>query len=107
MGVVDHAQQRPVGGHLRQQSQRGQAGEEPVHTRGLRQTEGRTKRRRLRFGERVEPVQHVAQQELEGGERQLRLGFHTRAPQYLKAFGVGRHVVEQGRLATAGLTLDH
>ncbi len=52
-------------------------------------------------------TEHRAQQLVQAGERKLRLRLDPGGPQHPQAGGVLGRVVEQGRLADAGLAAEH
>ena len=71
--VVDHAQQRLVGGELGQQRQDREPDQEAVGRPRLGQPESSAQRLRLHVGKRVDPVEGRAQQQVQPGEGQLGL----------------------------------
>ena len=77
LGVIDQADQRPRGGILGQQAQRGQAHHEPVRSRPRRQPERHTQRALLRPRQRGQAAQHRPAELMQRRERQLHLGLHA------------------------------
>ena len=105
--VIDHADQRPLGGHLREQSKHRQTDQEPVRRRTGAEAERDPQRVALRAGEPTGLVQHRRQQLMQPGERELHLRLHPGRPRYPAPRRPRGQVVEQRGLAHPGLTADH
>ena len=105
--VVDHAEQRPVTGSLRQQAQRGQTDDEAIRRVPCRQPERRGKRVALGARQTVEPIQHRRGQLLQAGERQLHLGLDSDCPHHAELRRRVDRVLQQCRLADPGLPSHH
>jgi len=105
--VVDHAEQRPVTGSLRQQAQRGQTDDEAIRRLPCPQPERRGKRVALGTRQTVEPIQQRRGQLLQAGERQLHLGLDSDCPQHAELRRRVDRVLQQCRLADPGLPSHH
>jgi hypothetical protein len=77
LGVIDEADQRPLGGILGQQAQHRQTHHEPVRSSPCRQPERRPQRALLRLRQRGQAAQHRRAEQMQRRERQLHLGFHA------------------------------
>ena len=105
--VIYHADQRPFPRRLRQQAHDGQADQEPVR----RRTGAEAKRgpEGLTLGNRKNLclIQHRSAQLMQAGEGQLHFRLHGHGPRDQAPRGPPGQVVQQHRLAYAGLTAHH
>jgi hypothetical protein len=110
LSLVDQPQHRPVLGRLGQQAEHRHRDQEPVlrllPTRGA-EAEGATEGLRLRPGQAPDQLQQRAEQLVQGGEGQLGLGLDPAGPQHGHPVGPPGGMVEQRRLADAGLPAHH
>ena len=106
--VVDHADQRLLPGHLRQQAQHGQPDQEPVRRRagGRRRTRSAA-RRAAAPGSRSSVVQHRRAQLMQPGERQLHLRLHAHRARHPAPVRPVDQVVQQRGLAHARVAAHH
>jgi len=102
--IVDHHQQRAVVGELGQQRQHRDTDQESVRRTRHVQPERATQRPGLHRRQRIEPIQHRVQQQVQARVGQFGLGLHARAAQHPQPAGVG--VCEQRGLADARLAPD-
>jgi len=89
-----------------QQAQHRDTDQEPVRRRALTHAENRLQRPLLRFGQRGHPVQQRTAELVEAGEGQFHLGLHAHGPQDREAGRRVDQVLQQRRLADAGLATD-
>ena len=101
--VIDQVQQRPVGGHLRQQPQHRQSDQEAIRRAARPQAERDAQRLALRAGQHVEPVQHTPAQLMERSVRQLDLRLDALRPGNLEVLSRCGRVTQQRGLADPGL----
>ena len=101
--VVDEAQHRPLLGELGQQRQAGGVDEEALLAPAVREPERGPQRGGLRRGQAIDEAQRGAQQLLQRRERQLGLRLHPARAQHVHVARAGARVLEQDRLADAGL----
>ncbi|WTH27340.1 hypothetical protein OG977_38555 [Kitasatospora purpeofusca] len=78
--VVAHAQQRPVGGAVREQGQGREPDQQAVRTVARDQSERRAQRVPLRRGEPVEVVQEGQEEAVQTGEAEILLGLLAADP---------------------------
>ncbi len=105
--VVDHADERPFPGPLRQQGENGQPDQEPVRRRADAEAERGPQRLPLRHRQAMEPVQHRRAQQMQPGEGELHLRRHARHaddPAPRRALG---QVVQQHGLTHARVAAHH
>lgn len=107
LAVVDHADQRPSLGRLRQQARDGQADQEAIRGRPLDQAERRPQRIGLRRGQAPEVIEHRLAQLLEARVGQLHLRLDAGRTHHPQVDRGSEHVVEQGGLAHPGLAAHH
>ena len=105
--VVDHAQDRPGLGGVRQQREHCQADEEHVGRRSGHRPEGHAERPPLRLGQAVHDGQERHQQLVDGGEAEVPLRLDGHHADDLHVPGLVGAVAEQRRLAHPGLTAEH
>jgi hypothetical protein len=80
LGIVDQTDERPLAGDLRQQTQQGQADEEPVRHVPLADAQRRGESVALGSWQALQAGQHRCAQLVQPGERQLHLGLDARRP---------------------------
>ena len=78
--VIDDAQKRLLGGHLRQQAQHREPDQEPIRRVPPTHAERRAKRPALRTRQQRQAIQHRRAQLLQGRERELHLPLDTGGP---------------------------
>jgi len=105
--VVDHADQRPLPGHLRQQAQYRQRHQEPVRCRARADAEHGPQRVPLRTGEPLQVVQHRREQLMQPGEGQLHLRLTARHAHHPAALRLPGQVIQQRGLAHTRLAEHH
>jgi hypothetical protein len=106
LSVVDDAEQWPVLGHHRQQTQDGQSDQEPVRRTAGAVPERDGQRLPLRNRQTIPQVQHRPAQLMQTRVRQLHLGFDARRTRNPASGGRSHEVVEQDGFADSGLTTD-
>ena len=99
--VVDHTQKRPLGGHLRQQAQHGQADQEPIRRRARFQAERGAQGGPLRLRQPVQTIQHRPAQLMQRGEGQFHLRLDPDRPGHPQVRRLLDHVIQQGGLPHA------
>ncbi len=105
--VVDDAEDGPALGQLGEQRQAGGVDEEALLPRPGVQSERVPQCTSLVLGQRVQMAERRPQQLMQGGERELRLGFETPGAQHLHIGRALDGVLQESRLARARLTPDH
>jgi len=105
--IIDHAQQRTVLGHLREQTQRRQPDAEAIRGFARGQAEHGLHGLPLRRRKRVEPVEQRPAQLMEAGERQLHVRLDSHRPDDVRIRRRRDQVLQQRRLADPGLTPQH
>ncbi len=112
--VVHEAEHGPGLGQLRKQPEHPEPHQQPVAvgSGGIRigEAEGPLQRPPLRLRQRGQPVQRGGEQQLQCGERQIRLGLDTGRPQHRPTAGrlrAGVGVVQQRGLADSRLAAQH
>ena len=99
--------QRLIFRHLRQQSQYGQANQEPIGSIPAPQAESTPQRIRLRAGQPGQALQERSAELLQTCERELYLRFDARRPRDLAPGRTVTQIVQQGGLADARLSAQH
>jgi hypothetical protein len=108
VGVVDQPELGPATlGVGREQAEGGEVHREAVAGHGRPQRERAAKRRRLRVGQRRQPVQCRAQQVEQAREAELALRLGALHEQQAEAGGPAPGPPHQGALAGPGLAADH
>ena len=107
VGVVDHAQQRLVVGHGREQAQHGDRDEEAVLDALGGQPEGAAQGRGLDVGELVGEVEDRPQQLVQAGERQLGLGLDAGAGEHAHPVRARQRALQQRGLADPRVAAQH
>jgi hypothetical protein len=105
--VVHQADQWLLLGDLGQQTQHGQADQEPVRRRPGTETERPPQRSTLQPREPREAVEHRRAQLVQSGEREFHLRLDTGSAHHPAARGMLGQVVQQRRLAHARLAPHH
>jgi hypothetical protein len=105
--VIDQADQRPLLGHVRQQTQHRQPDQETIRRRPRTDAERRLQRIALRTWEALNPIQHRPEQLVQPGESQLHLRLHTGGTLHTAARRSIDQVVQQRRLAHARIAAHH
>jgi predicted ester cyclase len=106
MGVVDHAQETAFAGGLRQQAENRERHEKRVRRRSRAQPERDVERVALRTRQAVTERKDRRTQLLNRRERELHLALDSGAPDDSHGRRLVDRVVEQRRLADAGLAMD-
>jgi hypothetical protein len=101
--VIDHAQQRTVLGHLREQTEHGQSDEEPIRSRARAQPEHDLQRPALRRRKPPKPIEHRAAQLIQTRVGQLHLRLHAHCPHDRATVGRLNQVLHQRGLPDPGL----
>jgi hypothetical protein len=104
--VVDHAHERPLGGHLRQQAEHGQADQEPIRRGPRFQAKRYAERGPLRPRQPAQTIEHRPAQLVQRGEGQLHLRLDPDRPGHLQVRCLPDRVVQQGRLPGARFAPD-
>jgi hypothetical protein len=107
MLVIDHADQRPLFRHVRQQAQHGQSDDKPVRRRTHAEAERGPQRITLRNRQMLGAVQHRRQQLVQPGERQLHLRLHTHRARHPAPLCAPGQVVQQCGLAHSRLAVQY
>ena len=106
LGVVDHAQQALLGGHLRQQGEACEPDEEAVGGTLVMETERRRQGVTLRPRQLAAEVEERAEQAVQARVAQVALGLDAGDPDAAQARGRAGGVLEEAGLAHAGLAGD-
>lgn len=107
VGIVEHAQHRPLLTDLAEEAKRGQRDQEPVVGAAPAQAERDAEGVGLGLGEAVGQLQHGAQQAVQGRVWEFRLRLDAATPEHGHPVGTGDQLVKQSSLADAGLTAEH
>ena len=105
--VVDDADQRPLPGHLRQETQHGQTDQEPVRRRAGADAERGPQRIVLRPRQPVEVIEQRCAELVQPGEGQLHLRLHAHRAGHPTPLCPVDQVVQQHGLAHAGVAAHH
>lgn len=106
--IVDHTKQRLLIRELREQTEYCQADQERIRRRRHAQAERSCERIALWGGQPIEDAKHGTAQHLKTRVRELHLGFRCRDSMDLQVRTTVRDgVIEQCRLAHAGLAIHH
>ena len=106
LGVVDHAEKRPLPGGLRQQSEHRECDEERVRRRPRPEPEGDIERVALRTRQSLSEGIDRRAELLNRGERELHLALDSGGAHDPQRRGLLDQVVEERRLADAGFAMD-
>ena len=106
LGVIDDAQQRPLGGNLGQQAERGQGDQEAVGSGTGGQAQRDAQSGLLWLWKSIEPVEHRRAELVQRREGQLHLGLDAGDPRDTEARRLPGAMVQEGRLADARLAAD-
>jgi hypothetical protein len=104
--IGEQAQQGLLPGHMGEQAEHTQLGQEPVGWAG-RQPEGAAERAGLRPWQSVEPLQDRAQQLVLTSERQLHLGLDPGATQDPEPSRLLGRILQQGALPDSHRAANH
>jgi hypothetical protein len=102
--VVDHTQNRPDLGRVRQQRKHGEADQERIGRRPAHQPKRDPQRPTLRLGQPVQGREEREEQLVDTGEAESLLGLNRHHPDNLQVRGALNCIVEQCRLSHSGLT---
>ena len=105
--VIDNAQQRPLVGRLRQQTQYRQPDEELIGRSPAAQSEHDPQRLVLGFGEASEAIEQRRAQLVKARICELHLGLHAGGTDHVEIGSGVQEVLEQRRLPDAGFPSDH
>ena len=104
--VVHDAEQGPLLRDAAEQGQHGEADQEAIGRVAAAQPERRAEGVALRIRQALEAVQPRRAELVQAGERELHLGLDARSPPDAAARGPRQQVLQQRRLADAGLAPD-
>ena len=105
--VVDHADQRPLRGHLGQQAEHGEPDQEPVRRRPRAHPERGQQRIVLRLRQPIDVVQERRTELVQPGEGQLHLRLDTRRVRNPETLGAVEQILHQRGLAHTRIAAHH
>jgi hypothetical protein len=105
--IVNHAEQWPLFGHLRQQTEHGQTDHEPIWRFPAAQSKRHAQRFMLWSRQALESTEHRRAQLLQGGERELHLRLDPDRAREHQVRGRPDRVVQQRRLAHPRLASEY